>query len=224
MNENVVIRCSHLVQALVLGMILIKQGYHVEIPEDNSAPVSSPVLLLFTDAAAGPLPAEKCIALYNKDAEDPSLFKARGFIGALSLPVSREETVKLLAHLRVPGMDPKPVSPGVFSGAELDENFMGNLVLVKSLLVRFVERTANQIASIPGMAQTGDWETARREAHTIKGSARSMSGVELGDAAFRWEEACKQQDLDAVKALIPEVEEAFARFKDAAEQFAAGGE
>jgi HPt (histidine-containing phosphotransfer) domain-containing protein len=96
---------------------------------------------------------------------------------------------------------------------------MGNMDLVRSLLGRFIERTTLQITGIPGIAESGDWETARREAHTIKGSARSMSGMDLGDAAMRWEETCKNKDLDAVKALGPEVAEALVRFKAAAEQF-----
>ncbi|MDR3247789.1 MAG: Hpt domain-containing protein [Treponema sp.] len=185
MGERAVIVSSHLIQARVLEMILIKLGYRVDIREDVSVPASDAAELLFTDP----------------------------------LPISKEETVKLLVRLRAPKVDPKPVSPEVFSTTALDENFMGNLDLVKSLLARFVERTARQIAAIPGMAESGDWETAHRDAHTIKGSARSMSGMELGDAAMRWEETCKRQDLDAVKALAPEVEEAFARFKTAVEQF-----
>jgi HPt (histidine-containing phosphotransfer) domain-containing protein len=113
----------------------------------------------------------------------------------------------------------KNKTEGIFSAAELRENFMGNMELVRSILVRFIERTERQIAEIPGLAERGDWETAVREAHTIKGSARNLSAPELGDAAMRWEAACKAGDPQAVRNLAPELAEAFARFRAAAEEF-----
>jgi HPt (histidine-containing phosphotransfer) domain-containing protein len=76
-----------------------------------------------------------------------------------------------------------------------------------------MERTEQQLAQVPILADQGDWETATREAHTIKGSARSLSAPDLGDAAARWEEACKTGDPLAVWALVPEMTETFSRFK-----------
>jgi HPt (histidine-containing phosphotransfer) domain-containing protein len=121
---------------------------------------------------------------------------------------------------------PVPLDAGkeparIFSGERLLENFMENTTLVKSLLVRFMERTERQLADIPLFAEQGDWETATREAHTIKGSARSLSAPELGDAAARWEEACKTGDTLAVWALVPEMGEAFGRFKAAVNRYLA---
>ncbi|MDR0642369.1 MAG: Hpt domain-containing protein [Treponema sp.] len=107
----------------------------------------------------------------------------------------------------------------VFSGAELCENFMGNMGLLNSILARFIKRTECQIAEIPVLAEKGDWESSVREAHTIKGSARSLSALDLGDTAMRWEEDCRQRDAAAVRARHSDVVEAFALFKAAAEGF-----
>jgi HPt (histidine-containing phosphotransfer) domain-containing protein len=96
---------------------------------------------------------------------------------------------------------------------------MGNSALVKSILIRFIERTEQQIGEIPVCAERGDWETALRGAHTIKGSARNLGGKDLGDAAMGWEESCRQRDMAAVKVRGVETAEAFARFRAAAEQF-----
>jgi HPt (histidine-containing phosphotransfer) domain-containing protein len=106
----------------------------------------------------------------------------------------------------------------IFSAGELVENFMGNTALVKSLLRRFMERTEHQLADVPALVETGDWETALREAHTLKGSARSLSALDLGDAAARWEEACRNKDTAAVRDLAPEMGKAFARFRAAADR------
>jgi HPt (histidine-containing phosphotransfer) domain-containing protein len=111
----------------------------------------------------------------------------------------------------------------VFLAGELVENFMGNTALVRSLLARFMERTERQLAEIPALAEKGDWETAIRETHTIKGSARSLSAPELGNAAARWEELCKAGDSAAVQALGPEVIGAFARFKTEVNRYLADG-
>ena len=112
-------------------------------------------------------------------------------------------------------------SARIFIAGELIENFMGNAELVKSLLGRFMERTERQMAEVPLLVERGDWETAVREAHTIKGSARSLSAPGLGDVAARWEAACKAGDTLAVWALVPEMREAFDRLKIAVNRYLA---
>jgi HPt (histidine-containing phosphotransfer) domain-containing protein len=236
-----IIASSHLIQAKVLGMILCKLGYRVEIasPVPQELPQAN---LLFADAITGRerLAALRAggfdgslIALYDGGEGGLGESRDHGFDDSLVLPVSGSSAKKLLARLcaakgqgtvfagnTTAALDQG--CPQVFSAAELDENFMGNMDLVRSLLLRFIDRTIRQVADIPGIAESGDWETARREAHTIKGSARSMSGMDLGDAAMRWEDACKSKDLVALFSLGPEMTEALARFRTAAEQFLSG--
>jgi HPt (histidine-containing phosphotransfer) domain-containing protein len=96
---------------------------------------------------------------------------------------------------------------------------MGNKDLVRSILIRFIERTERQIAEIPALAEGGDWESALRGAHTIKGSARNLGGEELGNAAMGWEEACGRKDMAALRARAGDTAEAFARFRAEAERF-----
>jgi HPt (histidine-containing phosphotransfer) domain-containing protein len=112
----------------------------------------------------------------------------------------------------------------IFSAGELIENFMGNTALVKSLLLRFMERTERQLIDVPSLAEKEDWGTAFREAHTLKGSARNLSALDLGDAAARWEEACKNEDAAAVRNLAPELGRSFARFRAAADRYLAEDE
>jgi polar amino acid transport system substrate-binding protein len=107
----------------------------------------------------------------------------------------------------------------IFSAAELCGNFMGNMELAKSILIQFIKRTERQIAEIPVLVERGDWETAVREIHTIKGSARNLSALDLGDAAARWEEACRRKDLPALGALHDGTAGAFVRFRTAAGEF-----
>ncbi len=107
--------------------------------------------------------------------------------------------------------------------AELLETFYGQAEMVRSLLGRFVERSLAQITLMPDLLAAGDWETLRREAHTIKGSALNLTGRYLGAAAARLESAAKDGDRPAAEAALSEIEPTFARFRSAAERFIAQG-
>jgi signal transduction histidine kinase/CheY-like chemotaxis protein/HPt (histidine-containing phosphotransfer) domain-containing protein len=107
----------------------------------------------------------------------------------------------------------------VFNPAELLDTFMDNEEMALSLLYRFLERTAIQVENIPALKEAQDWETARREAHTIKGAAFTMAARELGKTAARLEAAFKNQDFPEMDAAYPPLEEAFGRFKQEAGDF-----
>ncbi|MDR1128169.1 MAG: response regulator, partial [Treponema sp.] len=114
-------------------------------------------------------------------------------------------------------------APPVFDSDGLNETFMAETDLIDSMLVKFIARTENQIEeSIPQAARLGDWETAMREAHTIRGAALNMSGQELGAAAARLEQAFKNPDHAETAGALALVKEAFARFKTAAEAYLNG--
>jgi CheY-like chemotaxis protein len=111
-------------------------------------------------------------------------------------------------------------APPVFDPGELRETFMAEDELIESMLAKFVARTEEQIEQgIPQAAGREDWETAMREAHTIKGTAFNMSGKELGTAAARLEEAFRVRDRDEAAAALGPVKEAFIRFKAAAGRY-----
>ncbi|QQO08944.1 response regulator [Breznakiella homolactica] len=111
-----------------------------------------------------------------------------------------------------------PAAP-VFDSREALETFFDNQETLMSLLARFIERTEKQLAGIPDSIKQGDWETGRREAHTIKGSALTLAAKELGQAAARLEIAFKKEDPAEVTETYPPVMAAFRRFKAEAEIF-----
>jgi HPt (histidine-containing phosphotransfer) domain-containing protein len=107
----------------------------------------------------------------------------------------------------------------VFDVDDLMETFMDNRETAKSLVTQFIQRTEEQIAAIPVLDKAGDMESARREAHTIKGSALTLGGKELGNAAARLELAYKNDDKAEMIAAYPPVGEAFGRFREAVRPF-----
>jgi CheY-like chemotaxis protein len=142
-------------------------------------------------------------------------------------PELRETAPVRVIPARVSGAAPAaPVSVTngpVFNSRELLDTFLNDAETIKPLIGRFLERTEAQIAGIPGMAQREAWEEGRRVAHTIKGSALTLSGRELGQAAARLELAFNTRNPDEIRTGIPPLTEAFARFKTEAELFIGEG-
>jgi len=114
---------------------------------------------------------------------------------------------------------PPPKQSTVFDGAEVLHTFMDDEQAVLSILARFIERTKAQLAAFPDLEKAEDWENARRNAHTIKGSALTISGVELGNAATRLEQAYINIDREEMKPAYIILQKAFDCFKKEAEDF-----
>jgi HPt (histidine-containing phosphotransfer) domain-containing protein len=91
---------------------------------------------------------------------------------------------------------------------------MDNTEMIRSLLTKYIERTREQLTvEIPQSIEAGDWEAARREAHTIKGSALTLAAKELGQGAARLELACKRIDQAEIAVALPPLDAAFSRFE-----------
>ncbi|MCL1813789.1 MAG: ATP-binding protein [Treponema sp.] len=107
----------------------------------------------------------------------------------------------------------------VFNSEELLDTFMHNAESAKTLLAHYIERSAEQLKNLPILTKEKNWEEAHRSVHSIKGSARTLSGMELGNAAAVMETAYKQVDINTIESSMPALCEAFEHFKSAAEEF-----
>ena len=86
------------------------------------------------------------------------------------------------------------------------------LELYIRLLKKFRDAHVGAFANQFGAAlAAGDWPTAQRLAHTLKGTARTLGANTLGDLAEALESACKEQDHATVQqrllALVAELEQ-----------------
>lgn len=61
-----------------------------------------------------------------------------------------------------------------------------------------------------------DWETARRDAHSLKGAAANIGAVNLQAAAKELEDACKEGDVPQIRQQLSSVEAAFAEMSRSA--------
>jgi len=106
----------------------------------------------------------------------------------------------------------------ILDTGQLLENFFGNKESVQKLLTRFMERTEAELGALPELIAKKDWETARREAHTIKGSALNLAAQDLGQSAARLELDIKEAKEEDIPAALKALTEAYGRFKQRVEQ------
>jgi len=101
----------------------------------------------------------------------------------------------------------------VFDFAAAVEAFMGKEDVVIRVLRSFIERVEAQLDLIEDSLDTGGFDTARNEAHAIKGGSWNLSAMELGDQAAMLEAAARNGDENAAREHLAGVRESFLRFR-----------
>ena len=107
----------------------------------------------------------------------------------------------------------------VFDSNRMLDSFMNDEKAALSLLARFIERTRLQLEKLPALKDSGDWESARRDAHSIRGAAFTMGAAKLGNEAARLEQAYKTGSNEEADIIFPEVLDTFLCFKKEAEEY-----
>lgn len=78
---------------------------------------------------------------------------------------------------------------------------MKNEKLFITLLIKFAKSRQSSETELMQALNTGDYPTARRVAHTIKGVAGNIGAVELYELASSTESVYKQEGVDSQEAL-----------------------
>ena len=89
------------------------------------------------------------------------------------------------------------------ASAEAIRNLGGDADLYAQIVQIFLDDTAGQITSLDTALASGDFVTARRAAHSIKGTSASLGAELLRHAALAMEKACEAADRDAIAAVDP---------------------
>jgi PAS domain S-box-containing protein len=106
------------------------------------------------------------------------------------------------------------VSNPVFDKAALMGRVMGDEELLKVVILAFLEDLPKQFEALKAFLEAGDAPGAERQAHTIKGAAGSIGGEALREAASEIEKAGRAGNLQAVSALMPELEQQRTRLEE----------
>jgi PAS domain S-box-containing protein len=135
-----------------------------------------------------------------------------GMDGYLSKPAKTDDINSILGELFRGEAETLP--PAVDMDAAM-KVFGGDNELMKEAAGIFLEEDyPEQIAIIKDGLSRRDATTVKVAAHSVKGAARSLGGLVLGEVALRLEEAGKNGDLKNAEALVDEMEIEVKRFSD----------
>ena len=120
--------------------------------------------------------------------------------GASTAPGAEAED--LANHLAVLGLENSPAL----------KSMRGNLAKYRHLLIMFAENHANDMAKARELLLQGDYSTAKRLAHTLKGVSATLGAMRLADLARGLDEAFRREaDLAECERLLDEAEPELAR-------------
>ena len=88
-------------------------------------------------------------------------------------------------------------------------------VFVAELIDDFVEEAPRQLEILREAATTGEAESARRAAHTLKGNARTFGAEGLASLCLEAETAAAEGDLEVVRQRLSSVEAEWSRVREA---------
>jgi PAS domain S-box-containing protein len=107
----------------------------------------------------------------------------------------------------------------IFDRDDLLERVMGNANLAHRVVARFVLDMPQQLLALSEAVGKADSKTARLAAHSIKGAAANVGGVQLRAAAQQMETLGEAGNLEEVRRLMPGLTEQWERFRSATETF-----
>jgi len=99
------------------------------------------------------------------------------------------------------------------------ERLMGKKDLLKTLLEVFFDESPERLFSLQQAIDANDSEQVRFFAHTIKGVAANLSGLRLQQQAALMEAAAKEENMQQIIELMPELVEFSEQLKQRFEQY-----
>ena len=104
----------------------------------------------------------------------------------------------------------------VFDRQAFAHRMMGDIQLAREIMECFLESVPQQIQGLAECLRDEDNVAAERQAHTLKGASASVGGEALRAVAGAIENALHSGDRHRALDLLPELEEQYVRFKEAA--------
>ncbi len=108
----------------------------------------------------------------------------------------------------------EPELDHVFDFSAAVEAFMGKADVVVRVVGKFRAQTDAELERLAEALQSEDWEQVRGGAHAIKGGARSLAALDLGDAAEELETAGREQDREAAERAFDRLRTEYRRFSE----------
>jgi two-component system sensor histidine kinase/response regulator len=116
------------------------------------------------------------------------------------------------------GREPDAEAPAVFDRQNFQNRVLGDEDVMKLVIEKFLSDIPEQIDLLAAASSDGDCECVSKLGHKIRGAAANIGAEALRSAAFEFEQAGKDGDIERVRSLQPgfthlfdELHEAFIR-------------
>ncbi|MFH1146893.1 MAG: response regulator [Pseudomonadota bacterium] len=109
---------------------------------------------------------------------------------------------------------PEAVETAPIDTSAAMERFGNDKKFFLELLGDFIGKTSEQIQAILQAIESSNAETVRREAHSIKGAARTLSADRLAGHAYSIELLGKENNLEQARVVLVDLENEFKRVSD----------
>lgn len=96
-----------------------------------------------------------------------------------------------------------------FDAEQAKQISIGNVQILKKIVSKMLEDTPKQLEKLAIAMQAQDMKTAERLAHSIKGSARSVGALQLGELALLMEQAIKSAEYTEANYFMPQLMQEF---------------
>ncbi|QEP42359.1 Hpt domain-containing protein [Ectothiorhodospiraceae bacterium BW-2] len=97
----------------------------------------------------------------------------------------------------------------IFDQEILKQQVLGNEELMKMIIGTFLDDGVNQMRAVDEAIAAADGEQIHRACHRLKGSTSSVGAMVMTPLVLEMERLAKQDDLEQVKALQPQLQQAF---------------
>jgi len=114
--------------------------------------------------------------------------------------------------------DCKAAAKLIFDYPAMSNRLMNNKNLIRKVVDTFSTDMDVQISLLKAAIKDEDLKIAAAQAHKIKGASANVSGIALSDLALIAEEACKTEELDKLREILPEIEGNFILLKAAMDE------
>lgn len=122
-----------------------------------------------------------------------------------------------------PAVEPVAHANPVFDYNALLKRLMGNSSAAKRIAEAFLQSAPAQLAQLREHLAARDAASTRRDAHTLKGSAATVSALALREVALEAEQAASACSWDTIERLLPAMEEQLSCLAQAISSLDSGG-
>jgi len=183
----------------------------VEMPEMNGLEATRAIRRTEADSGSDRhMPIVAMTAYATKEDQERCL--QAGMDGFIGKPVNHEELYREIERLLSPEETRKPPA------ADLDaalESTGGDRELLQEAVALFLEEDyPRHLKELRRAIKHGDAPAVRAAAHGIKGAINSLGGHSAGTAALLLQEMGRKGNLEGASALLQELEDEVARFRD----------